>query len=527
MKGDEVWVLRTNQGYGFVHRLHGPTYLRGWVILDVLFRGVQRVDPLPIELPQVRNVGQGQVRTSQNASPPQDVLHAALRDLWQSIKGNENALNQALPNMSENSKKIFFHSRASGYGDTVNKCITKEARRIMGNGKFEIDDLKKLKSVSSKWPKEAGIYVIVYNGFGGRKVHGRLHDTAFYLGQTIDFNARKIAHEKNTRNAKTSVHYRLASEARKMIMVPIVIQSTSDIPANFLDIAEFSMVCLLRSWYTVLFSPNGPSAVGSYSGDFTACLTFSSPMRQVRIRTGWGPTESYGLNWETPVFKNPKAEESWTAWYNPTKQAYVYRTRRIIYVGKDYMNIQWGSRMGVKIPMKVGQDAGFKHRQAVHLLVEVSKNREGQYLAHPMRFLRFPPQIGRNSELEKLRSMAIMIQWLPEGETEWKQYYLERTQLWEPVSKENPALCIYHMAMGVLCDVEKVSYTNSPGWLYPTLSSKVNFLRYDHLQQKSVLEVVEPRRLKWPENHTMDHNKDRLLELFPPQQYPNIVIGAK
>ncbi|KAG5802342.1 hypothetical protein H9Q74_013058 [Fusarium xylarioides] len=508
MKGDEVWVLRTNQGYGFVHRPHGVTWLRGWVILDILRKGVQRVDPLPIELPQVRNIGQSQTGTSQNASPPQDVLHATLRDLWQSIKREENALNEALLGMSATS-------------------ITKEARRIMGNGKFKIDDLKKLKPVSSKWPKEAGVYVIIYNGFGGRKVHGSLHDTAFYVGQTVDFNSRKNAHEKNTKNAKTSVHYRLASEARTTIMVPIVIQTTSDVPANFLDIAEFSMVCLLNSWYTVLFSPNGPSAVGSYSGDFTACLMFNGLMRQVRLRTGWAPTESYGLNWETPVFKNPKAEESWTSWYNPTKQAYVYRTRRIIYVGKDFMSIQWGSNLSVKIPMKVGQDAGFKHRQAVHLVVEVNKNKEGEYLPRPMRFVRFPPQIGRNSELEKLGSMAIMIQWLPERETEWKQYYLERRQLWEPISKENPALYIYRMAMGVFCDVEKVSYTNSPGWLYPTLPSKVNFLRYDHLQQKRVLEVVQPRRLKWPENHTMDHNKSRLLELFPPQQYPNIIIGTQ
>ncbi|KAJ4094928.1 hypothetical protein NW761_005387 [Fusarium oxysporum] len=267
IKGDEVWVFRTNQRYGLVHRPHGATYLRGWVTVDVLQKGVQRVDPLPIELPQ----------------------------------------------------------------------------------------------------------------------------------------------------------------------------RTSDVPANFIDIAEFSIVCLLKNWYTVLFSPNGSSAVGSYSGDFTACLTFSRLMRQ-----------------ETPVFKNPKAEEPWTSWYNPTKQVYVYRTRRVIHVSKDDMSIQWGSRMAVQIPLKVGQDAGFKHRQAVHLVVEVAKNTEGEYPAHPLRFVRFPPQIGRNSELEKLGSMAIMIQWLPEGETGWKQYYLERRQLCEHISKENPALFIYRMAMAVFCDVEPI-----------------------------------------------------------------------
>ncbi|KAM0080873.1 hypothetical protein ACKRZS_006964 [Fusarium odoratissimum] len=419
--------------------------------------------------------------------------------------------------MSELSKKIFFHDRASEYGDIVNKCITKEARRIMGNGKFNIDDLKKLKPVSPEWPKEPGIYVIIYNDFGGRKIQDTVHDTACYVGQTIDFNTRRTAHQTHARNGKKTVHYRLASKAKNMIMVPIVLQTTSDVPANFLDIAEFSMS----------YSPAGPSVVGSYNGDFTACLTFSRLMRQIRSRTNWAPSESYGLNWQTPVFKHPKAEESWTSWYNPTKQVYVYRTHRVLQVGKDFITIRWSKDITVQIPLKVGQDAGLRRIQAVHLVVEVAKNKEGDYLTYPLRFVRFPPKVGQNSELEKLRSLVVMVQWLPEGETEWKQYYIERRSLWEPISKTNPALYIYRLGIGMLCDVEKVNYTNSPSWLLSTLPTKVNFLRYDHLQQKRILEVVEHQVLRWPDNNTMDHNKDRLLELFPPQQFPNTRIGEK
>ncbi|KAF5620165.1 hypothetical protein F52700_11485 [Fusarium sp. NRRL 52700] len=308
---------------------------------------------LPIELPQVRNIGQGQAGTSQSASPPQDVLHATLRDLWQTIERDKNTLIEALPELSDNSKDIFFHDRASEYGDIVNKCITKEARQIMGNGKFKIDDLKKLTPVSSKWPKEAGIYVLIYNGFGGRKIQDTIHDTAFYLGQTIDFNARKSNHQQSTKNGKKTVLYRLASKAKKMIMVPILIQTTSDVPTNFLDIAEFSMVCLLKSWCTVIFTPVGPSVIGSYSSDFAACLTFSRMMRQIRSRTDWGPREGYGLNWETPVFKHPKIQESWTSWYNPVKQL----------------------QFKVQIPNKVSGNTGFRYRQAVYLIVEVAKDK--------------------------------------------------------------------------------------------------------------------------------------------------------
>ncbi|KAF4331596.1 hypothetical protein FBEOM_14650, partial [Fusarium beomiforme] len=256
------------------------------VALSVLRKGVQRVGPLPIELPLVRDIGRGRSGTSRNTSPPRDVLHATLRDLWQSIKRDEDTLNQALLGMSERSKKVFFYVRASEYGDIVNKYITKEARKIMGNGKFKVDDLKKLKEVSLSWPKDPGIYAIVYNGFGGRKVKGVLHDTALYVGQTINFHSRRLAHEKHARNGKAGVHYGLASKAKKMMMVPLVIQIDSNVPENFLDSAKFTVICLFRSWYKVLFSPAGPSVVGSYNGDFTACLMFSRLMRQIRSRTG-------------------------------------------------------------------------------------------------------------------------------------------------------------------------------------------------------------------------------------------------
>ncbi|KAF5980568.1 hypothetical protein FCOIX_4709 [Fusarium coicis] len=122
--------------------------------------------------------------------------------------------------------------------------------------------------------------------------------------------------------------------------------------------------------------------------------------------------------------------------------------------------------------------------QTVHLDVEVAKSKDGEYMTHPLPYVRFPPHIGRNSELEKLRSLAVMIQWLPEGQTEWKQYYVERRFLWESISKTNPALFIYRNGLGMLCDVEKIRYMNGPSWLLPTLSTRVNFLRYDHLQQK-------------------------------------------
>lgn len=92
----------------------------GWVQLLVIDKGVERVDPLPIELPQASSIGRN--TTSTTAQPPQDVLHAALRDLWRSIKQDEATLTQVLMGMSERSKTIFFHRRSGEYAEWVNRC---------------------------------------------------------------------------------------------------------------------------------------------------------------------------------------------------------------------------------------------------------------------------------------------------------------------------------------------------------------------------------------------------------------------
>ncbi|KAF5680768.1 hypothetical protein FHETE_156 [Fusarium heterosporum] len=141
-------------------------------------------------------------------------------------------------------------------------------------------------------------------------------------------------------------------------------------------------------------------------------------------------------------------------------------------------------------------------------------DRDKWLLRSPKTFFRgrFPPEIGRNSELEKLRSLAIKIQWLPEGETKWKQYYLERQRLWEDISPTEPTL---------------VTYANAPSWVYATPPAKVYFLRYDHLNQKRVLEGVRYRNLTWPRDNTMEENKRRLIGMFPPDQNRDVIIGPK
>ncbi|KAM0558472.1 hypothetical protein ACHAPJ_004663 [Fusarium lateritium] len=524
-RGDRVWVFRINQGYGFTRRPEGSSHVEGWVPLTVLTKGKKRVDPLPIELPaQFINFGQD----ASTSAPAANVLQETLRDLWRSVKSDENIIKAAIPGMSEQSKEIFFHRNAPAYADIVYKFIVPQAKAIMGGGNFTMNHLRTLPQVSDSYPQQPGIYVILYDDFGGIRSGGTVYNTAIYVGQTINFQARLTNHQSQMDVNNTSIHYRFATRANRMRMVPLLLQTdNTDVPNSFLDIAEFSMVCLLRSWYALLFVPNVPNAVGSYGIDYEGCLTFSRLMRQVQNRTNWNPSRTYGLNWNTPILKHPKADLNWTGWYDESLGMYVYRTRRNVFIRNGAATIHWFGEK-YQVPLEVAQDARLENGQAIHLVVELYKTKDGEYRTHPFRFARFPPMIGKNPELEKLRSLAIQIQWIPKGRTEWKQYYLERSRLWLTLPSPNQSvLGLYRQGLVILCDVEKTVYTNGPNWLPHPSPAQVQFLRYNHLEQKLVAETVHHRSIPWPQDNTMQQNEQRLLALFPPNTNPDTIIGRE
>ncbi|EXL55375.1 hypothetical protein FOCG_05989 [Fusarium oxysporum f. sp. radicis-lycopersici 26381] len=525
-KGDCVWAFHINQGYGYIHLPTGDEHLRGWVPLNILKKGAIRAEELPIELPaEVRNfrstAPQG-TQTKSNAS----VLLKTLRTLWKRIQSEQSLIQGVVSGMNEQSQSIFFHRNATEYADVIYNCITKEARKIMDKGNFSVEQLKTLSPVSSSYPKQAGIYIIIYEDFGGRQSGNTTYKTAIYVGQTVQFQKRKDAHTRDA-GTKNSTHYNLARKAKKMVMIPLLLQTATLVPPSFLDIAEFSMVCLFRSWFAALFQPHDPQLLGSYSIDHEGCLVFSRLMRQVSTETGWNIARTYGLNWNTPILKHPKFDQPWIAWHEPELDLYKYRTRRTLWKNAGEVNVRWYAGEHIQIPLEVASDAGFVNGgQSVHLEVEVRKKGD-EYLTHPFRFVRFPPQIGRNPELEKLRSLAVKIQWLPEGKTKWREYYVERSRLWQAVSKTNDVLRIYRLGLMMLCDVEKISYTGAPAWIHSLSPTEIQFLRYDHLGQKRVVGSVQHKVLPWPEDNTMTRNTERLNTLFPRQSFPDTVIGAK
>ncbi|CAF3473395.1 unnamed protein product [Fusarium graminearum] len=425
--------------------------------------------------------------------------------------------------MSDHSSQILFHRRAHAYGDLVYNSIVPEARTIMGSGQFNLESLGNLRAVSPNWPTQAGVYLIIYEDFGGVTIGSTTYRIALYFGQTVQFYGRLNQHQQGAQT-KTSAHYRLAKKAGTMRMVPIILSPGGNVPESFLDIAEFSMVCLFRTWFSALFRPSETSAVGAYATDFDACIAFSSLMRDVSLRTGWAPGRTYGVNWQTPILTHPRPDFQWTSWYLEGKDLYVYRTRRQIKISPGHVEIHWQSGREVSIPAAVAREAGFEHNQSIHLVVEIKK-KNGEYLTHPFRFMRFPPQIGLNPELEKLRSMAVRIEWVNE-QGNWKSYYLEREKTWQPMPNSTvPA--IYRHALFIMCNVEQTVFNNPPAWTLPTAPARVNFLRYNHMQQKLVVEVRPLRHRQWPPDNTIAQNTQRLEHMFPPGPNSDTIIGER
>ncbi|KAF4473120.1 hypothetical protein FAGAP_13464 [Fusarium agapanthi] len=425
-KGDNVWAFSIIQGYGYIHLPTGDTYLRGNSTIPnfrcsdndqagyLLKKGAIKAEELPIELPaEVRNFRSTTPQGTQTKSDA-SVLLKTLRTLWKKIQNEQPVIKEVISGINEQSQSIFFHRNATEYADVVYNCITKKARKIMDKGDFPVEQLKAPPPVSSTYPKQAGIYLIIYEDFGGRQSGNTTYNTAIYIGQTAQFQKRMEAHTRDA-GSKNSVHYSLARKAKKMTMIPLLIQTEREIPPFFLDIAEFSFVCLFRSWYATLFKPRDPELLGAYTTDHEGCLVFSRIMRQVSIETGWNLAHTYGLNWNTQNLKHPKFTLPWIAWHEPDLDLYKYRTRRTIHktAGEFYLLCHASER--IQIPLEVATDAGLVDGgQSVHLEVEIRK-RGYQYLTHPFRYVRFPPQVGRNPELEKLRSLAVKIQWLPAG----------------------------------------------------------------------------------------------------------------
>ncbi|GKU06502.1 hypothetical protein FLAG1_04352 [Fusarium langsethiae] len=364
-KGEEIWVYRIKNNHGLASRRSGDTDTRvgcltmpGWVPLNVLLKGELRKDQLPIEVPAHVRAFQSITSQGNEGQPSGNVLQETLRELWRMIPAERDTITQVISSLSEQSKAVLFHRHAQRYADVVYQSIVPQARTIMANGNFNIEQLRTLPTVTPNWPKAAGVYLIIYGDFGGRKCGNTIYHIAIYVGQTVSFQQRQEAHQRHRANGERSTHYTLAANANQVRMVPLIIQNTQNVPDAFLDIAEFSMIALLGSWYAALHTPLQPNAFGAYSMDHEACMMFSRLMMVISNKTGWNRGPTYGLNWNTPIVRHPNIDMKWTCWYDYSSECFVYRTRRTILRKPGQAMVHWHAQTQVQIPKEVADDAG-------------------------------------------------------------------------------------------------------------------------------------------------------------------------
>ncbi|KAH8729472.1 hypothetical protein BGZ61DRAFT_415241 [Ilyonectria robusta] len=513
-RGDKAWVFVGS----------GGTFT-GWVPISVIQSGQRQAQTLPIEIPFRGRVASAPSIAAQVPSDSVDILEETLRCLWRSIIANKDAIVGSIPGLSQQSQSVLFNDKASTYADAVFSSITPQARGLMRSGTFDLQAVSDLREVSSTYPKEPGIYFRIYERFGNRTVNDQVFSTALYIGQSVDINERDKQHRFQTTRNNKSNHYRLARQAKKAAMIPLILERHSESLEDFLHIAEFSMVCLFQSWYPNLYEPINSNLMGAYGADFDAAVVFSKIIREVSQQTGWAPTPAYGLNWNTPIIKNATATKKWLSWYQPEKQIYVYRSKRLIQVHQGTApNIHWQGHDVIQVPTAIAEAASLKHGDSVHVIVEVRKNGD-QYLTHPFRFGRMPPLVGRNPELEKLRAMAIKIQWLDPAGTGWNECYLEKSRIWNQMAQPwSHILKSFRKGLLILSDVEQTTYSNAPAWVPGRGPAPVQFLRYDHLQQKLIVENVRPRVVPWPQDRTIAENAARLSQMFPG---PDTIVGPR
>lgn len=225
--------------------------------------------------------------------------------------------------------------------------------------------------------------------------------------------------------------------------------------------------------------------------------------------------------------------QPWIAWYSYETQMYLYRSRRSVTVREDiggrrmasYINL--GGHSLVTIPDDVQQQARFTNGQGVHIVAELSINNRDQIRPHPCRWIRFP-HVGRNPELEKLECIGLRIEWEDPNSSQWYSAYVERSKLWEEFpTTTGDILAIYRTGLAIWMDLREIDYTGKPDWVAPRHGALVQYLNYNHLQQKLTTSIVRATTHPWPADYTIDQNGPRIRAILPWPQFANVSIGQR
>lgn len=191
----------------------------------------------------------------------------------------------------------------------------------------------------------------------------------------------------------------------------------------------------------------------------------------------------------------------------------VFRCRRRVLVSKypdgtlKDSSVLITPGMPLNIPNDISKKANFSHYQSAHLVIEFMGNDED----HPDMWVRFP-RIGKNPELELLRSMAMRLEWTSGGK--WYTCGIPRSQIWNTIDNNpNGMLHHYRVGMSIASTLLGIDFNGAPEWLNYPGRIVVKEFAYDHLGQKLKIHNRPPCTRQWRPDRSMAQNRALIQNL--------------
>lgn len=130
------------------------------------------------------------------------------------------------------------------------------------------------------------------------------------------------------------------------------------------------------------------------------------------------------------------------------------------------------------------------------------------FRSHDMPYFRVP-RICANPEHEKLASLGLKFQWI-DASGQWKELATQRVQLFKGTRAHT-----VRSGMRILAVLTQTIYVNGPTtqvptWLNSDSRNAVKYVDYRHLQQTQILKDMPETTIEWPEDNTVDYNRQRL-----------------
>jgi len=167
--------------------------------------------------------------------------------------------------------------------------------------------------------------------------------------------------------------------------------------------------------------------------------------------------------------------------------------------------VNFGQGTIIEIRPSLSKAAGLRAGRNVVLIVEIRND----WHDHPYMWCRFP-RIGPIPRCEFLRAMALRLEWQDLKDGAWKTCYLSQGNLWKQIVKQPDQLQIYRDAIHIYAATQRMKFSGAPPWFPKFKADIVNFIQYNHMEQKGKLFPVLLSATPWPQMASQKVNRERI-----------------